>query len=75
MEQLLEMKRIYGKFGVAITGNVISIALNSKFSLFQMPILNGQVDNMSVNNSKQELQNVLSFAQKIEDSINGRVKR
>lgn len=74
MEQLLAMKKTYGKFGVAITGSVISIALNSNFSLFQMPFLKGEVDNMSVNNSKRELQKVLSFAQKIEDSINGRIR-
>ena len=75
MEQLLEMKKRYGKFGVAITGRVISIALNSDYILFQKPVTNSQIDKMSVENSKRELQSILQFAQRIEDSINGRVMR
>lgn len=74
MEQLLMMRKRYGYFGMAVNGNEIAIALNSGYRLFEMPYQHDKIDNISVENSKMELHNILNFAQGIEDSINGRIR-
>lgn len=73
MEQLMMMKRYYKNLGVAVSGNQIMIAVDTKEYLFAMPTNFKEVNNMSVENSKQELVKMLQLAQGIENSINGRI--
>ena len=73
MEQLMMMKRYYKNLGVAVSGNQIMIAVDTKEYLFAMPTNFKDVNNMSVENSKQELVKMLQLAQGIENSINGRI--
>ncbi len=74
MEQLMMMKQYYKNFGVAVNGNQIMIAVDTKEYLFAMPTKFNDINNMSIENSKQELAKMLQLAQGIENSINGRIK-
>lgn len=73
MEQLLMMKRYYGRFGVAVSANDIIIALNTDYYLFGMPKDYHEIEQISVENSKKSLMQMLQLAQGIENSINGKV--
>lgn len=72
MERLLEMKKRYGSFGVAVSGNDIMIALCSGYYLFQPPTNYQGIENISVEKSKDDIQKMLQFAQLLEDTVNGR---
>lgn len=72
MERLLAMKAKYGSFGVAVSGGEIVIALCSGYCLFEPPESYQEIENISVENSKDEIQQMLLFAQLLEDTINGR---
>lgn len=71
MERLLAMKESYGSFGVAVNGSEIVIALCTGCYLFEAPQSYQGIENISVENSKNEIQQMLIFAQMIEDAING----
>lgn len=73
MERLMEMKKRYGSFGVAVSGDEIAIALCSGYYLFEPPTSYQGIENISVEKSKDEIQKMLFFAQLLEDTINGRV--
>ena len=73
MERLMEMKKRYGSFGVAVSGDEIAIALRSGYYLFEPPTSYQGIENISVEKSKDEIQKMLFFAQLLEDTINGRV--
>lgn len=73
IQHFLEWRRIYGSFGIAITGSTIAVALDSKQSLFKMPVRYNQIDNISIENSKLELKQILSLAQQIENVLNGKI--
>lgn len=73
MERLLAMKKKYGIFGVAVSGTEIAIALSTGYFLFEAPRSYQKIENISIENSKNQIRQMLSFAQLIEDSINGRV--
>lgn len=75
MEQLLMMRKKYGHFGMAVNGNKIAIALNSNYKLFAIPYEYNKIDQVSVENSINELRNILNFAHSIENSINGQIKK
>lgn len=70
MEQLLMLEKQYGHFGVGIVGDQIAIALNTGYYLFAMPREYKEIDKMSIENSKKRMQQIMAFAQKLEDSIN-----
>lgn len=72
MERLLAMKERYGSFGVAVNGSEIAIALCTGYYLFEAPQSYQGIENISVENSKNEIQQMLIFAQMIENVINGR---
>lgn len=72
MERLLAMKAKYGSFGVAVSGGEIVIALCSGYCLFEPPESYQEIENISVENSKDEIQQMLLFAQLLEDTVNGR---
>lgn len=72
MERLRAMKAKYGSFGVAVSGGEIVIALCSGYCLFEPPESYQEIENISVENSKDEIQQMLLFAQLLEDTINGR---
>lgn len=74
MERLLSMKAKYGSFGVAVSGNEISIALSGGYYLFEPPESYQEIENISVERSKEEIQQMLLFARLLEDTINGRVE-
>lgn len=74
MEQLLILEKQYGHFGVGIVGDQIAIALNTGYYLFAMPREYKEIEKMSIENSKQRIQQIMAFAQKIENSINSRVR-
>ncbi len=73
MERLLAMKEKYGSFGVAVSGSEIAIALCTGYYLFEAPQSYQGIENISVENSKNEIQQMLVFAQTIENAINGRI--
>lgn len=75
MEQLIKFQKSHGSFGVAISGNVIAVAINSGKYLFGMPVRYDQIDYISIENSKLELQQILSLSQQIGNVINGRIYR
>lgn len=68
------MKAKYGSFGVAVSGNEISIALSGGYYLFEPPESYQEIENISVERSKEEIQQMLLFARLLEDTINGRVQ-
>ena len=72
MERLLAMKAKYGSFGMAVSGGEIVIALCSGYCLFEPPESYQKIENISVENSKDEIQQMLLFAQLLEDTVNGR---
>lgn len=72
MEQLLLIYNQYGGFGMAVMGDQIAIALNTGYYLFAMPWEYKEIDKISIQNSKQMVQQIMSFAQKLETAINGR---
>ena len=72
MDQLLLLYHQYGGFGMAVVGDQIAIALNTGYYLFAMPWEYKEIEKMSVQNSKQMVQQIMSFAQKLENAINGR---
>lgn len=72
MERLLDMKRRYGGFGVAVSGDEIAIALCSGSYLFEPPMDYQEIENISVEKSKDQIQQMLLFAQCIEDAVNGK---
>lgn len=72
MEQLLLIYDQYGGFGMAVVGDQIAIALNTGYYLFAMPWEYKEIDKISIQNSKQMVQQIMSFAQKLESAINGR---
>lgn len=72
MERLLAMKAKYGRFGLAVSGDEISIALCSGYYLFEPPESYQEIENISVEKSKSEIQQMLLFAKLLEDTINGR---
>lgn len=72
MERLLSMKKEYGSFGMAVYGSKIAIALCTGYYLFEAPQNYQAIENISVENSKNEIQKMLLFAQIMEDAINGR---
>lgn len=74
MERLLAMKAKYGRFGLAVSGNEIAIALCSGYYLFEPPESYQEIENISVEKSKDEIQQMLLFAQLLEDTINGRAE-
>lgn len=57
---------------VEIVGEQIAIALNTGYYLFAMPREYKEIDKISIENSKQRVQEIVKFAQKLEDAINGR---
>lgn len=73
-EQLLILRQKFKIFGIAITGNLVFAAIETNKILFAKPFRAYDIENMSVENTKQELQKVLSFMQRLEDMINGKVK-
>lgn len=72
MERLLAMKEKYGRFGVAVSGNEITIALCSGYYLFEPPESYQEIENISVEKSADEIRQMLLFAKLLEDTINGR---
>lgn len=72
MERLLSMKEKYGSFGLAVSGDTIMIALCSGYYLFEPPESYQEIENISVEKSKEEIQQMLMFAQFLEDTINGK---
>jgi len=72
MERLLAMKEKCGSFGMVVSGSEIAIALCSGCYLFEAPHSYQDIENISVENSKNEIQKMLIFAQLIEDTINGK---
>lgn len=73
MEQLLLLEQQYGNFGLGIVGDQIAIALNTGYYLFAMPWEYKEIDKMSIENSKHMVQQIMSFAQKLENAINSRI--
>lgn len=74
MEQLLLLEQQYGNFGLGIVGDQIAIALNTGYYLFAMPREYKEIDKMSIENSKQRIQQIMAFAQKLENAINSRIR-
>lgn len=72
MERLLSMKAKYGRFGLAVSGDKIMIALGSGSYLFEPPGSYQEIENISLENSKDEIQQMLLFAQLLEDTVNGK---
>lgn len=72
MERLLAMKAKYGSFGLAVSGERIEIALCSGYYLFEPPESYREIETISVEKSKGEIQQMLLFAQCIEDAVNGK---
>lgn len=72
MERLLAMKAKYGSFGLAVSGEKIEIALCSGYYLFEPPESYQEIETISVEKSKEEIQQMLLFAQCIEDAVNGK---
>ncbi len=72
MERLLSMKAKYGSFGLAVSGDKIMIALGSGCYLFEPPRSYQEIENISVENSKEEIRQMLLFAHLLEDTINGK---
>ncbi len=73
MERLLGMKNKYGRFGVAVSGSEIAIALSTGYFMFEAPRSYQNIEHISVENSKNQIRQMLAFAQLIEDTINGRM--
>lgn len=71
MERLLSMKAKYGSFGLAVSGDKIMIALCSGYFLFEPPESYQEIENISVEKSKDEIEQMLLFAQFLEDTVNG----
>lgn len=74
MEQLFEMKRIYGQVGVYISGNDVVIVLETNRILFPERIYINQKEAESLEASKAEVRKMLKMAELLEDSINGSIK-
>ena len=72
MEQLLLIYNQYGGFGMAVVGDQIAIALNTGYYLFAMPWEYKEIDKMSLENSKEMVRQIMSFAQKLENAINSK---
>lgn len=72
MERLLSMKAKYGSFGLAVSGDKIMIALCSGCFLFEPPESYQEIENISVERLKEEIEQMLLFAQFLEDTINGK---
>lgn len=73
MEQLLNLKNRYGTFGISIEGNEIAIALNTGYFLLDMPQEYKDIEKMSMENCKKQMQQILSFADSMEDLFTGNV--
>ena len=71
MEQLLNMKNRYGNFGISIAGSEIVIALNTGYFLLNKPQEYKDIENMSIENGKKQMQQILSFANSMEDLFSG----
>ena len=59
-------------FGMAVVGDQIAIALNTGYYLFAMPWEYKEIDKMSLENSKEMVRQIMSFAQKLENAINSK---
>lgn len=75
MEQLLMLRNSYGNFAMAVNGNTIMIAFQTRREFFKMPEQAAQIDMMSVERTKAEFMGILNFAQCVENAINGRTRR
>ena len=73
MEQLLNLKNRYGTFGISIEGNEIAIALNTGYFLLDKPQEYKDIEKMSIENCKKQAQQILSFANSMEDLFGGNI--
>ena len=73
MEQLLNIKNRYGTFGISIAGSEIAIALNTGYFLLNKPQEYKDIENMSIENGKKQMQQILSFANSMEDLFTGNI--
>lgn len=73
MEQLLNIKNKYGTFGMSISKDEIAIALNTGYTLFVMPQDYTDIEKISVENVKLQVQGIFNFGQMIENLISSDV--
>ncbi len=70
IEKLLNLKQQYGNFGLALSNHELVIAFNTGHQLFAAPLNYQEIDKISIDTSKQQLNEMLQFAWYIENAIN-----
>lgn len=69
MDKLLALKQRYGAFAMSVCQNEAVIAFNTGTVYFAMPYNYQNIEQISIETSKSEIQNVLNVIRNIEDSI------
>lgn len=69
MDKLLALKQSYGAFAMSVCQNEAVIAFNTGAVYFAMPHNYQNIEQISIETSKNEIQNVLNLVKEIEKSI------